>query len=110
MDVFQLRQQLIADYQSYVTSFMALRDDGLYAITHFSRSVEGASTDINGVRSYSSISVVFTGDGSEIRVPMAVTVIAGLGFSTVLTLVVIPTMWAWVSNLRGRTKIRTEEE
>ena len=27
MDVFQLRQQLIADYQSYVTSFMALRDD-----------------------------------------------------------------------------------
>lgn len=47
------------------TNFMALRDDGLYAITHFSRSVEGASTDINGVRSYSSISVVFTGDGSE---------------------------------------------
>lgn len=27
MDVFELRNRLIADYQSYVTSFMALRDE-----------------------------------------------------------------------------------
>ena len=50
------------------------------------------------------------GEGAEVRKPLAITVIAGLTLSTLLTLVVIPTMWAWVSNLRGRTKIRTEEE
>ena len=34
------------------------------------------------------------GDGAEIRTPMAITVIAGLISSTVLTLVVIPTFYA----------------
>ena len=33
------------------------------------------------------------GDGSEIRAPMALTVIAGLSVSTLLTLVVIPTVY-----------------
>ncbi|MEZ4450179.1 MAG: efflux RND transporter permease subunit [Nannocystaceae bacterium] len=41
------------------------------------------------------------GDGSEIRTPMAITVIAGLSFSTVLTLVVIPTIYAGVDALLG---------
>lgn len=41
------------------------------------------------------------GDGAEIRTPMAITVIAGLGFSTVLTLIVIPTLYAGVDRLRG---------
>ncbi|MCA9660192.1 MAG: efflux RND transporter permease subunit, partial [Myxococcales bacterium] len=41
------------------------------------------------------------GDGSEIRTPMAITVIAGLAFSTVLTLVVIPTIYAGVDHLLG---------
>ena len=34
------------------------------------------------------------GDGAEIRAPMAITVIVGLLTSTVLTLVVIPTMYS----------------
>jgi HAE1 family hydrophobic/amphiphilic exporter-1 len=34
------------------------------------------------------------GDGAELRAPMAITVIAGLVVSTLLTLVVIPTMYA----------------
>lgn len=34
------------------------------------------------------------GDGAELRAPMAVTVISGLVFSTMLTLVVIPVMYA----------------
>jgi HAE1 family hydrophobic/amphiphilic exporter-1 len=34
------------------------------------------------------------GEGAEIRTPMAITVIAGLTSSTVLTLIVIPTMYA----------------
>ncbi len=36
------------------------------------------------------------GDGAEIRTPMAITVISGLGFSTLLTLIVIPTLYAGV--------------
>jgi HAE1 family hydrophobic/amphiphilic exporter-1 len=34
------------------------------------------------------------GDGAEIRTPMAITVIAGLISATLLTLVVIPTVYA----------------
>ena len=41
------------------------------------------------------------GDGAELRTPMAITVIAGLGFSTLLTLVVIPTFYAGVDRLFG---------
>lgn len=41
------------------------------------------------------------GDGAEIRQPMAVTVIAGLSFSTVLTLIVIPTLYHLVDRLTG---------
>ncbi len=41
------------------------------------------------------------GDGAEIRAPMAITVIAGLSFSTLLTLIVIPTLYAGVDRLRG---------
>ena len=44
---------------------------------------------------------LFTGDGSEIRVPMALTVIAGLAFSTLLTLVVIPTIYAGFDRFTG---------
>ncbi len=42
------------------------------------------------------------GDGAEIRMPMAVTVIAGLSLSTLLTLVVIPTLYAGVDRLTAR--------
>ena len=41
------------------------------------------------------------GDGAEIRQPMAITVIAGLACSTLLTLVVIPTIYAFVDRLMG---------
>jgi len=41
------------------------------------------------------------GDGSELRTPMAITVIAGLSFSTLLTLVVIPTIYAGVDRMFG---------
>ena len=34
------------------------------------------------------------GDGAEIRTPMAITVIAGLISATVLTLIVIPSLYA----------------
>jgi len=41
------------------------------------------------------------GDGAEIRQPMAVIVIAGLSFSTLLTLIVIPTLYQIVDRLTG---------
>jgi HAE1 family hydrophobic/amphiphilic exporter-1 len=41
------------------------------------------------------------GDGAEIRMPMAITVISGLSCSTLLTLLVIPTLYAGVDRLRG---------
>ena len=34
------------------------------------------------------------GDGAEIRTPMAITVVAGLISSTLLTLVIIPTVYS----------------
>lgn len=45
------------------------------------------------------------GEGAEVRKPLAITVIAGLAVSTLLTLFVIPTLWAWVNQtLRRRRK------
>ena len=46
------------------------------------------------------------GEGAEIRAPMAVTVIAGLSVSTLLTLVVIPVVYSAVSRL---VDVRREE-
>lgn len=41
--------------------------------------------------------------GSELQAPLAITVIGGLTMSTVLTLVVIPAIWALIESLRGRS-------
>ncbi|MCK5075512.1 MAG: efflux RND transporter permease subunit, partial [Calditrichia bacterium] len=40
------------------------------------------------------------GDGAEIRTPMAITVIAGLTSSTLLTLIIIPCVYAWVEEMK----------
>jgi HAE1 family hydrophobic/amphiphilic exporter-1 len=50
------------------------------------------------------------GDGAEIRMPMAVTVIAGLVLSTLLTLIVIPTLYAGADRLFSRRRIDPAEE
>lgn len=42
------------------------------------------------------------GEGAEVRKPLAITIISGLGVSTLLTLFVIPTLWAWANGLRRR--------
>ncbi len=46
--------------------------------------------------------VIGFGEGSEIRKPMAITVIAGLIFSTMLTLIVIPVIYHFVEEIRGK--------
>ena len=48
------------------------------------------------------------GDGAEIRAPLAVTVIAGLGLSTLLTLVIIPTLYAGVDAMMGHADLGQE--
>jgi HAE1 family hydrophobic/amphiphilic exporter-1 len=45
------------------------------------------------------------GEGAEIRAPMAITVIVGLSVSTLLTLVVIPTLYFMFPGRRGITSI-----
>lgn len=50
------------------------------------------------------------GEGAEVRKPLAITVIAGLAISTLLTLVVIPTMWAWVNSFRGSAVMARDDD
>ncbi len=50
------------------------------------------------------------GEGTELRAPMAVTVVAGLSISTLLTLVVIPTVYTLVERMLERARdLRTDE-
>jgi HAE1 family hydrophobic/amphiphilic exporter-1 len=48
------------------------------------------------------------GDGAELRAPMAVTVISGMVASTLLTLVVIPVLYALVESARDRLRGRQQ--
>ena len=50
-----------------------------------------------------------SGEGAEIRAPMAVTVICGLVSSTLLTLVVIPVVYSLVARALGPRSPRTQE-
>jgi HAE1 family hydrophobic/amphiphilic exporter-1 len=50
------------------------------------------------------------GDGAELRAPMALTVISGLLSSTVLTLVVIPTLYAALDGLLARLRGEARDE
>ena len=47
------------------------------------------------------------GEGAEMRTPMAITVIGGLIFSTLLTLIVIPVMYSLLDRRRDRPAIET---
>jgi HAE1 family hydrophobic/amphiphilic exporter-1 len=49
------------------------------------------------------------GDGAEIRTPMAISVISGLIASTVLTLLIIPTVYDVADRLLGKL-VRSREE
>ena len=42
-----------------------------------------------------------TGAGAEVQKPLATVVIGGLVTSTLLTLLVLPAVYAWVSRWRG---------
>lgn len=46
------------------------------------------------------------GDGAELRTPLAITVVSGLTVSTVLTLIVIPTIYVVVDRMATRLRVR----
>jgi HAE1 family hydrophobic/amphiphilic exporter-1 len=46
--------------------------------------------------------MISSGEGAEIRAPMAITVIAGLAMSTLLTLVVVPAVYYLVYQRSAR--------
>ncbi len=50
-----------------------------------------------------------TGPGSELQRPLAVVVIGGLFTSTLLTLVLLPTLYAWLEG-RAERKLKTGQE
>jgi HAE1 family hydrophobic/amphiphilic exporter-1 len=47
-------------------------------------------------------------EGSESRAPMAIATIGGLATSTLLTLVVVPVVYALVEKIRGSETVCTE--
>ncbi|MDD2412901.1 MAG: efflux RND transporter permease subunit [Bacteroidales bacterium] len=52
---------------------------------------------------------ISTGEGSEIWSPMGISVIGGLVFSTIVTMIIIPVAYALFSNkMGGRSKIKTK--
>jgi cobalt-zinc-cadmium resistance protein CzcA len=50
--------------------------------------------------------LIATGPGSELQRPLAVVVIGGLFTSTLLTLVLLPTLYAWLE-MRSELQIKT---
>lgn len=54
--------------------------------------------------------LVATGPGSELQRPLAVVVIGGLVTSTVLTLILLPTLYAWLEGRAERKLIISAEE
>jgi cobalt-zinc-cadmium resistance protein CzcA len=52
------------------------------------------------------------GTGAEVQRPLATVVIGGLITSTLLTLFVLPTLYAWVHERRerGRARFRSQQE
>jgi cobalt-zinc-cadmium resistance protein CzcA len=98
-----------------VTYFNQLREAGR-TVSHAVR--EGAERRLRPVLLTAMIAslglvplLVATGPGSELQRPLAVVVIGGLFTSTLLTLVLLPTLYAWIEGrAEGRLRIGAEEQ
>ena len=55
------------------------------------------------------LKILASGSGSELQRPLAVVVIGGLFTSTLLTLVLLPTLYAWLEG-RAERKLKTGQE
>jgi heavy metal efflux system protein len=88
-----------------VTYFNRLREDGKPIGEAVS---EGALTRLRPVLMTALVAslgfvpmAIATGTGAEVQRPLATVVIGGLVTSTLLTLLLLPTLFAWVEGLRG---------
>lgn len=95
-----------------VTFINQLRDSG-----HSLRDavIEGAETRFRPVLMTATVAslgfipmALSTGTGAEVQRPLATVVIGGLVTSTVLTLVVLPTLYAWFERDRPDQQLQTE--
>lgn len=96
-----------------VTYFNQLRESGRNVLQAVQ---EGAERRLRPVlmtaliASFGLLPLLFaTGPGSELQRPLAVVVIGGLFTSTLLTLVLLPTLYAWLEGRRENLQIVIEE-
>ena len=97
-----------------VSYFNQLREDGRSVLQAVQ---EGAERRLRPVlmtaliASFGLMPLLFaTGPGSELQRPLAVVVIGGLFTSTLLTLILLPTLYAWLEGRSDRQIQRTAEE
>ena len=75
---------------------MALGIFNLRPLVEFAdRTIGSILPDVAQIAMVGALNIIFpVGQGAEIRAPMAITVIGGLGFSTLVTLILIPTIYS----------------
>mgnify|MGYP003642308241 CR=1 FL=1 len=111
----------------FITLFGVAVLNGVVMVTYFNQLRESGRSIIQAVQEgaerrlmpvlmtaltacFGLIPLLFaTGPGSELQRPLAVVVIGGLFTSTVLTLVLLPTLYAWLEG-RAEAKLHTDKE
>jgi cobalt-zinc-cadmium resistance protein CzcA len=88
-----------------VTEMERLRDAGASAAQ---AAFEGASMKLRAILTVALVAMlgfipmaIATGEGAEVQRPLATVVIGGLVTSTLLTLIVLPTVYAWLFRAKG---------
>ena len=111
----------------FITLFGVAVLNGVVMVTYFNQLRESGRSIIQAVQegaerrlmpvlmtaliaSFGLMPLLFaTGPGSELQRPLAVVVIGGLFTSTVLTLVLLPTLYAWLEG-RAEARLHTDKE
>ncbi|HDZ37448.1 MAG TPA: efflux RND transporter permease subunit [Marinobacter sp.] len=111
----------------FITLFGVAVLNGVVMVTYFNQLRESGRSIIQAVQegaerrlmpvlmtaliaSFGLMPLLFaTGPGSELQRPLAVVVIGGLFSSTVLTLVLLPTLYAWLEG-RAEARLHTDKE
>ena len=92
-----------------VTYFNQLREAGRSVLQAVQEGAERRLRPVLMTALIASLGLVpllaATGPGSELQRPLAIVVIGGLFTSTLLTLILLPTLYAW---LEGRPKLQTQ--
>ena len=112
----------------FITLFGVAVLNGLVMVTYFNQLREAGRSVLEAVKqgaerrlrpvlltaliaSLGLMPLLFaTGPGSELQRPLAVVVIGGLFTSTLLTLVLLPTLYAWLESRSERITQLTAEE